>query len=243
MRPVRDEIHCEYMRNQQEHKNSTVRKRTHERGAKSHRQTAAFGPQSCAASFTLTKRSVLKFWGLMRLVFFIDNEFKFSPQKIRTIIMNALWVRIAPAEGALSAALRSVEPNTTIALSAGTYMEPAGLICDVEGVSIIGSDDSNGLHSSNITGDVILLGDRPFFNISSTKFLIKNVNIEISCPDEHCSSLIITPDHAACCLLSKTSEAVFDHCRISTWRSLIGFSVTQRSRPVIRYCDIVNSKW
>jgi hypothetical protein len=157
---------------------------------------------------------------------------------------NASWVRIAPTEGALSAVLRSVEPNTTIALSAGTYLEPAGLICDVEGISIIGSEDSgNGLQTSKIIGDVISLGDRPFFHISSTKFLIKNVNIEISCPDEYCSSMNTTLDQPACCLLSKTSEAVFDRCRISTRRSLIGFSVTQRSRPCIRNCDIVNSKW
>jgi hypothetical protein len=157
---------------------------------------------------------------------------------------NRLWLRIAPAQGALSAALQSVEPNTTIALSEGTYLEPAGLICNVEGISIIGSGDSvDGQHATNIIGDIISLGDRPFFHISSTIFLIKNVNIEISCPDEHCPSMITTPDCAACCLLSKTSEAVFDHCRISTWRSLIGFSVTQRSRPCIRNCDIVNSKW
>jgi hypothetical protein len=157
---------------------------------------------------------------------------------------NALWVRIAPEKGALSAALRVVEPNTTITLLAGTYFEPEGLICDVEGVSIIGCEESaDGLHSTKIIGDVISLGNRPFFHVSSTKFWIKNVNIEIARLDEDCASMITTPDHAACCFLSKTSEAVFDHCRISTRKYLIGFLVTQRSRPCIRNCEIVNSKW
>jgi hypothetical protein len=154
------------------------------------------------------------------------------------------WIRVAPENGALSAALRAVEPNTTIALSEGTYFEPEGLFCDVEGVSIIGSEDSsNILHQTNIIGDIGSLDCRPFFHITSTKFRIKHVHIAISYLDEHDSSTITTPDHAACCLLSKASEAVFEHCRISTCKSLIGFSVTQHARPCIRNCDIVNTKW
>ena len=153
-------------------------------------------------------------------------------------------VRILPAEGALSAALRSVEPDTTLFLAAGTYLEPEGLFCNVEGISIIGSEESSGgVHATNIIGHTISLGDRPFFHVSSSRFLIKNVNIEISCLDEQNSSIKTTPDQAACCLLSETSEAVFDHCRISATRSLIGFLVTQRSRPCIRDCDVLNIKW
>ncbi len=152
--------------------------------------------------------------------------------------------QINPTEGALSAALRSVEPNTTIILSAGTYHEPEGLFCNVEGISVIGSEESASLlHATTIFGHTISLGDRPFFHISSTKFLIKNVNIEVSCIDEDCSSMKTTTGQATFCLLSKTSEAVFDHCRISATRSLIGFLVTQRSRPCIRNRDIVTTIW
>jgi hypothetical protein len=143
----------------------------------------------------------------------------------------------------LSAALRAAEPNMTILLSPGVYVELDGLFCDVEGVSILGFDgmDSTENRSSTIMGDIGQPNKRTFFEVTATRFLMRNVNLEVT------SSVALKSENsevASCCvLISKSSEAVLDHCRISSEKRLVGLSIEQYSRPSIIFCDIANNKW
>jgi hypothetical protein len=155
------------------------------------------------------------------------------------------FVRVAPQKGALSAALRAAEPNMTLLLSSGVYVELDNLVCDVEGVSILGIDgmDSTENQTSTIMGDLAHLDERAFFEVTAARFLMRNVNIEVSSSAAQNSENPKACDAAACVLVSKGSEAIFDHCRISSEKRLVGLSIEQYSRPSITFCDIANNKW
>ena len=160
-------------------------------------------------------------------------------------MLSGACVRLSPQNGALSAALRAAEPNTTIVLSPGTYVERDGLICDVEGVSIVGFDgvDSNGQPMSTIMGDLALFNERPFLQISSTRFLAQNIKIDVSFSSSLLLENPMSSDHSSCVLISKSSEAVFDHCCVTSQKHLVGFTIQHYSRPCIRFCEISNNKW
>ena len=153
---------------------------------------------------------------------------------------NEKLVRILPGKGAIGAALRDAEPNTTFLLSAGTYVELDGLFCNVENISILGFDgvDSSGLHATTIIGDLMSLHERPFMHVTAKRFLVRNVNIEVSSRSD-----ALAFDNMACILISKSSEAVFDHCRVSSGKSLTGISIQNSSKPSITYCEVTSNKW
>jgi hypothetical protein len=131
----------------------------------------------------------------------------------------------------------------TIVLSPGVYVERDCLFCDVEGVSILGFDgiDSTENQSSTIVGNIAQPNKRAFFEVTAKQFLMRNVNIEVTSSVARNSE---NSEVASCCvLISKSSEAVLDHCRISSEKSLVGLSIQQYSRPSIIFCDIANNNW
>ena len=143
----------------------------------------------------------------------------------------------------MSAVLKSAKPDTTIVLSPGIYVEPNGLDCNTEGISILGCEnvDSNGQPMSEILGYIANLHERHFFQISATKFLMRNVKIEVlfsSSAEKREAS-----DQTACVSILNKSQAVFEYCDVLSQKNLVGFSVQHHSKPWIKFCTIANNKW
>ena len=200
-------------------------------------------------SYSLASRCRAEIFSFKRQVGTIDmvmtlkgSDFE-EKNHLHQIMLGTTSIRLAPQQRALSAALHDAKPNTTILLSPGMYVEPDGLDCDTEGISILGYEtmDLDRRPVCQIVGDLTHLHGRHFFRISSTHFLMRNVKIQVSFSNN--AENLDDSDETACVSISNNSRSVFENCEVSSQKILIGFSVQQHSRPWIKFCAMADNKW
>ena len=166
-----------------------------------------------------------------------DTPFGFkSMHNLLELLANPRMVFVPAVPGALRSALLSAEAYTTLVLSKGCHELTEVLVVNVEGLSIISSEE---LHldapaSTSIVGGLKFCGNGPMIHVKARAFNLGNVNLELAAENEHTGE--------CCLLISEDSQATIEHCRVSAGLRLVGIEIAQRSKPKIKSCDVVGNK-